>query len=105
MVLNDPIFSKYLAINEFKTANRQGKREGSTVYIYFFGDSKKLDLTANLTVYKVLEENSNKWPIDQYYMTVKIKGDGVKSDEVLQNFISIFGKLLTLYYEKAPGYY
>ena len=100
LVLNDPIFSQYLAIDEHEAATK--KKRGST-YIHFFGGSEEENVNANITVYQTRDTDDAhrkyKYGIGTFHLNVLISE--VKSEEALNNFTFIFGKLLALYYQKA----
>ena len=102
LVLNDPLFSQYLAIDEHEAAT---KKKRSSTYIHFFGGGDEQTITANITVYKVRDKDpvirSHGYSLDEYYLKVLVKNVSSRSD--LEDFMLIFGKLLTLYYIKAPG--
>ena len=101
LVLNDPLFRQYLAIDEHEAATK-GKR--SSTYIHFFGGSKEQFVKANLTVYRVRDKDEAHrkygYPIGEYYLKVLVSD--VKSKRALEDFTLIFGKLLALYYRRAP---
>ena len=103
LALNDPLFSQYLAIDEHEAAT---KKKRSSTYIHFFGSGNdEQTITANITVYKVRAKDpvirSHGYSIGEYYLKVLVKNVSSRSD--LEDFMIIFGKLLTLYYVKAPG--
>ena len=101
LVLNDPIFSQYLAIDEHEAATK--KKRGST-YVHFFGGSPEENVKANITVYQTRDKDDAhrkyEYGIGTFYLNVLISD--VKSEEALNNFTFIFAKLLALYYQKAP---
>ena len=102
LVLNDSLFSQYLAIDEHESATK-GKR--SSTYVHFFGGGDEQTVKANITVYKVREKDEVKrkygFTLGNYYLNVLVSK--VNSAKALEDFILIFGKLLKLYYKKAPG--
>lgn len=103
LALNDPVFSQYIAIDEHEAATK-GKR--SSIYIHFFGSGDNVQtVRANITVYQVRSKDivhrSYGYKVGTYYLNVLISNVQNKSD--LDKFILIFGKLLALYYKKAPG--
>jgi antitoxin component of RelBE/YafQ-DinJ toxin-antitoxin module len=99
LVLNNPLFNQYLAIDEHESATK-GKR--SSMYIHFFGSSGD-SVKAYITVYQVREKDEvhekYNYPIGEYYLYVLVKN--VKSKSSLEEFTIIFGKLLALYYKEA----
>jgi len=102
LIMNDSLFNQYLAIDEFTTANRQRKRGGSTIFVRFFGATPDQNVKVNLTIYQVRDDvHPEGWPIGSYYLKVKVVR--VESNDALQRFTLVFGKLLSLYYKKAPG--
>jgi predicted outer membrane protein len=102
LIMNDPLFNQYLAIDEFNTVNRQLKRKGSTIFIHFFGTTPDQNVKANLTIYQVRDDDTHgQWKIGSYYLKVKVVR--VENNDSLKRFTLVFGKLLSLYYKKAPG--
>ena len=102
LVLNDPLFNQYLAIDEHESATK-GKR--SSTYIHFFGGGgDEQTVKANITVYQVRDKDEvirkYGYLVGDYYLNVLVSK--VKSGKDLEDFILIFGKLLKLYYSKAP---
>lgn len=101
LVMNDPIFSKYLSIDEHEAAT---KKKRSSLYIHYFGATESENVKANITIYQVrkndLVHKKYKFEEGKYYANVLVSD--VKSKRALDYFVDIFGKLLTLYYEKAP---
>lgn len=101
LVLNNPQFSKYLAIDEHEAAT---KKKRSTLYIHFFGDTPMDNVKANITVYKTRRKDEVHseygFPIGDYHLNVLIS-DALNT-AAINNFIMVFGKLLQLYYMRAP---
>ena len=101
LALNNPQFNKYLAIDEHETAT---KKKRSTLYIHFFGDTPMDNVKANITVYKTRRKDEVHseygFPIGDYHLNVLIS-DALNTTAV-NNFIMVFGKLLQLYYMRAP---
>ena len=100
LVLNDPIFSQYLSIDEHEAATK-GKR--SSTYIYFFDGSEQI-LKGNITLYKTRFSDEvhdvYDYPIGKYYLSILVSD--VSNEANLNKFTVIFSKLLKLYFERAP---
>lgn len=102
LAFTDLLFNQYLAIDEHEAATK-GKR--SSTYIHFFGGGGNTQtVKANITVYRVRDKDiahrRYKYPIGEYYLNVLVSD--VRSSSDLEDFIILFGKLLRLYYTKAP---
>ena len=102
LVMNDPLFNKFLSIDDHEAATK-GKR-GST-YIHFFGDGDdEQTVKANITIYKVRDKDEvlrrYGYKKGEYYLNVLVSN--AKSRSALEDFMTIFGKLISLYHKKAP---
>jgi len=102
LVMNDPLYNRYIAFDESSAASK-GKRW--SLYLHFFGEKGRNIVNANITVYCVREKDDAhkiyKYPIGSFYLSVLISD--VNSQQNINNFTTIFGKLLKLYYSKAPA--
>ena len=101
LVMNDPLFSRYLAFDESSKASK-GKRW--SLYLHFFGEDDKSIVKANITMYRVREKDdvykTYNYPISEFYLSVLISD--VSSHENIESFTTVFGRLLRMYYTKAP---
>jgi hypothetical protein len=102
LVMNDPLFRQYLVIDESDTAT---KKKRSSLYIHFCGGSDEMNVKVNLTVYRTRDKDDvhrkHGYKLGEYYLNVLVSD--VKSASALNDFITIFGKLLRLYYQKVPA--
>jgi hypothetical protein len=101
LVMNDSVFSKFLAIDEHESAT---KSKRNSIYVSFFlpnGPTLKIVLT----LYKTRDTDPVHRTYDfikgQYHLSALVSE--IQSDTDLEEFITIFGKLLTLYFQKAPA--
>jgi len=106
LVMNDPLFNRYLSFDESSKASK-GKRW--SFYMHFFDENNKSIVKANITMYRVREKDEvhkkYNYPIatkqdDHLYLSVLISD--VSNSQNIANFTTIFGKLLQMYYLKAP---
>ena len=104
LVMNTPIFSEYLKIDESRKATK--RKPG--IYVHAFNPFNPSDpITANITQ-KIREKGDNtmkgkdlkEFPYGKPYIRVKVKASSENNDKVIKFFILILSKLFKIYQEK-----
>lgn len=91
LVMNDPLFNRYLAFDESLKASKEKRW---SFYLHFFGENDKSIVKANITVYRVREKDEvhkkYNYPLGTFYLSVLISD--VSSQENILTFTTIFGR-------------
>ena len=104
LCLNNNIFSRFIRINESQNAHKST----NSVYIYFTDPSNDQLLTANIT--QKIFDNKDTYlkkisiknlKFNEPYIRIKVsKSENIK---YIDRFITIFSKLMTIYYEEKDN--